>query len=126
MKTSALIAPVLLCAALSACSDTATQVVCPDRASPAVVVRVVDPFTNASVSAEASGTWTSGTRSDSLVHVPSAATGEILLAAYGPPGTYEVRVVRPGHPVWVRGGIVVTQGLCGPQSADLTAVHAAD
>lgn len=125
MKTSALIAPVLLFAALAACSDMATQVVCPDRASPAVLVNVVDPSTNTSVSSEASGTWTNGTQRDSLVHVPNTATGEIMLAAYGPPGVYEVRVVRPGHPVWVRGNIVVTQGVCGPQSADLTAVHTA-
>jgi hypothetical protein len=125
MKIFALIAPALLCAALAACSDMTTQVLCPDRASPAVLVNVVDPSSNLSVSAEASGTWSSGTRTDSLVHVPNPASGEIMLAAYGPPGVYDVRVARPGHADWIRGGIQVAQGVCGPASAELTAQHAA-
>lgn len=125
MKRFARFAPALLCAALAGCSDLSTQVVCPDRATPAVVVNVVDPVSNTTVSREATGTWTNGTMRDSMVHVPSQTSGEIVLAAYGPPGVYEVRVSRPGHPDWVRGNIQVGQGLCGPAGPELVATHGA-
>lgn len=134
MKTFARAAPALLCLALAACDDAATSVVCPGVAGPSLVVNVVDAFSGQSVTEQASGWWTAGTLSgtitDSLRHVPSdAGDGTTLLAAFGPPGTYQVLVVRPGHEDWVRSDVQVSEGRCGPTratvTATLTAVHQA-
>jgi hypothetical protein len=128
MKIFALLAPAVLCITLAACDDSATSVVCPGDAGPSVVVSVLDAQTGQSVTAQASGTWTVGTVSDSLRHYPEAGGG-MVLAAFGPPGTYEVRVVRPGHEDWIASGIQVSAGQCGPARANvtatLTAVHQA-
>lgn len=128
MKISALLAPVALCMALAACDDMSTSVVCPGLAGPSLVVSVVDAQTGLSVTGLASGTWTTGVLSDSLRHYPEPG-GDTVLAAFGPPGVYEVRVVRPGHEDWVRTGVQVAEGRCGPARADvtatLTAVHQA-
>jgi hypothetical protein len=99
-------------------------VVCPDRASPALLVNVLDPVTLASVAPQATGRWSTGAMSDSLVHVINPASGQVMLAAYGPPGLYTVRVSRPGLPDWVRGDIMVEEGVCGPRGAELTVQHA--
>jgi hypothetical protein len=126
MKIFALLAPAALGLALVACDDSATSVVCPGLAGPSLVVSVVDAQTGLSVTGLASGTWSMGTFSDSLRHYPQPG-GDTVLAAFGPPGVYEVRVVRPGHADWVRTGVEVAEGRCGPARADvtatLTAVH---
>lgn len=125
MKTFAPLAPALLCLGLAACSDSATSVVCPATPGPSLVVHVVDARSGASVSEQASGWWTSGAMADSLRHLSSGAS--VVLAAFGPPGTYQVRVVRPGHADWVADDVVVGRGQCGPArlefTATLTAVH---
>lgn len=122
MKNFALLAPSLLCLFAGACSDAAVSVVCPGEPPPSVLVNVVDATSGQSVSHEATGWWTTGTVSDSLRHVqPTNPDGPVRLAAFGPPGTYEVRVVRPGHADWVRSNIVVVQGTCGPDGEDLIA-----
>jgi uncharacterized membrane protein YeaQ/YmgE (transglycosylase-associated protein family) len=120
MKNFARLAPILLCLLLGACSDSATSVVCPGDLGPAVVVNVVDGLSGASVTQQASGTWTSGTRSDSLRHVVQADS-TVVLAAYGPPGIYQVRVVRAGHVDWVSGDVMVPEGRCGPARSNVTA-----
>jgi hypothetical protein len=118
------IALVPACAALAACSaSTPVQVVCPGEVRPSVLVNVVDAETSASVSLEASGTWTSGTLADSLRHV-QVDGGLVMLAAFGPPGRYVVRVARPGRVDWVHAGFIVPEGACGPEAAELTATHA--
>lgn len=120
MKIFARLAPLLLCLPLGACSDSSTSVVCPGELGPAVVVNVVDSFSGASVTRQASGSWTSGTRSDSLRHfVQSDST--VVLAAFGPPGIYQLRVIRPGHLDWVSGDVVVAEGRCGPARSMVTA-----
>lgn len=122
MKTSALLAPLVLCLALGACDDTATSVVCPAEPGPSLLISVVDAVSGESVAPEASGWWTSGAVSDSLRHVSAQAqAGVTLLAAYGPPGLYDVRVQRPGRMDWVRTGIQVPPGTCGPVRTELTA-----
>lgn len=120
MKIFARLTPLLLCLPLGACSDSSTSVVCPGELGPAVVVNVVDGLSGASVTRQASGTWTSGGRSDSLRHVVQADS-TVVLAAYGPPGTYQLRVVRPGHLDWTSGDVVVTEGRCGPARSNVTA-----
>lgn len=122
MKNRPLLLSALLCLGMGACDDAAFSVVCPGEALPSLLVNVVDSVSGESVSHEASGWWTTGAVTDSLRHVrPSNVDGAVRLAAYGPPGTYEVRVVHPGHPDWVRGNIQVVQGTCGPAAQDLVA-----
>lgn len=121
MKIFALLAPAVLCMALGACSDSATSLVCPGSMGPSVVVYVLDAQSGRSAVAQASGTWTGGGQSDSLRHVPSATGTDTVLAAFGPVGTYQVRVARPGHTDWVRNDVVVTRGQCGPTREEFTA-----
>jgi hypothetical protein len=122
MKTYARLVPALLCLALGACSDTALSLVCPGQVRPSLLVNVVDSASGESVTAEARGWWTTGTVTDSLRHLPpSNVDGAVLLAAYGPPGSYDIRVERPGRPDWVRNGVLVVQGTCGPDGEDLVA-----
>jgi hypothetical protein len=123
-KTAPLLAPAVLSLVLGACADLSTSIVCPDVERPAVVLTVVDAETGASVAAQSIGTWTTGTLSDSLRHVASV-DGREYLAAYGPPGVYDVSVVRPGGSPWVRRGIAVQQGNCGPSPTQVTAMIAA-
>lgn len=128
MKIFALLASAALCITLAACDDMSTSVVCPGVTGPSVVVSVLDAQTGQSVTAQASGTWTTGALSDSLRHYPEPG-GDTVLAAFGPPGTYQVRVVRPGHEDWIASGVQVSEGRCGPARANvtatLTAVHQA-
>jgi hypothetical protein len=121
MKIQAVSAAALLCLALGACSDLATSVVCDGALRPSLVVNVVDAASGASVASEAHGWYTTGTVTDSLRHIESTATGTVLLAAFGPPGVYDLRVERPGAPNWVRSGVLVQDGRCGPYSEGLTA-----
>jgi hypothetical protein len=120
MKIFALLAPALLCLGLGACSDLSTSLVCPARSGPSLVVYVLDAQSGLSVSDQASGSWSSGGMSDSLHHW-RAEDGSTALAAFGPAGTYQVRVVRPGHADWVREDVVVTRGQCGPARAEFAA-----
>lgn len=101
----------LLCLGLAGCSDSATSVVCPGQAAPALLVRVVDATTRESVAAEARGGWSTGAVSDSMRHVVDP-NGESVLAVFGPPGTYQLHVQRPGYPEWVRSGVDVRGGAC--------------
>lgn len=105
--------------AASACNDMAVNAVCPDAASPAIIVRVVDGPTQQRVDLQVKGTWATGTLGDSLRHLGTGT--ERYLAAIGPAGTYTVRVQRPGSPEWTRSGIVVPGATCGPQTQELTA-----
>jgi hypothetical protein len=124
MKTYARLVAALSCLALGACSDSPLSVVCPGEMRPSLLVAVVDSASGTSAAAQARGWWTSGALADSLRHVPATSGdggSEVLLAAYGPPGLYDVRVERAGKPDWVRTGIVVTEGSCGPDARDLIA-----
>jgi hypothetical protein len=105
--------------AAGACNDMAFDAVCPDVASPAIIVRVVDGPTQQRVDMQATGTWATGTLGDSLRHL--GAGTERYLGAIGPAGTYTVRVQRPGSAMWTRSGIMVPGATCGPQTQELTA-----
>jgi hypothetical protein len=126
MKMPSLPAAALLCLGLGACSDLSTSLVCPARSGPSLVVYVMDAQSGRSVAEQASGTWSSGGVTDSLRHQRAESdTLTTVLAAFGPAGTYEVRVTRPGHADWVRNDVVVTRGQCGPTRAEFTATHTA-
>jgi len=118
MKIYALSALCLL--ALGACSDLSTSVVCPGEQGASLVIEVVDAQTGRSVAAEAFGSWSTTGATDSLRHV-STVEGRAFLAAYGPPGTYRVSVMRMTGQPWFRGDITVVQGTCGPITRNLTA-----
>lgn len=109
-------------ATLAACSDAAVNYVCPDVPSPAVIVRVTDGPSQQRAELLATGTWSTGVLSDSLRHV--AAGADRYLAAFGPAGTYTVRVQRPGFASWERSGVVVLNGSCGPATQELSATLA--
>ena len=121
MKIFATLAPAL-CLALAAC-DQSLSFVCPDSQQPALLRQVVDAGTQELVAAEAAGWWTVGAVTDSLRHVQGTG-GSMELAAYGPPGVYQIRVLRPGHSEWVRTNVVVQESECGPATVRLTAVPA--
>lgn len=122
MKNHARLAAALLCLALGACADSALSVVCPGEPRPALLITVLDAKSRASVSLEARGWWTTGAAWDSMRHVPSTAEGGgVVLAAFGPPGTYDVRVERLGYAHWSRSGIVVREGACGPSPEEIVA-----
>jgi hypothetical protein len=123
MKNHARLAAALLCLALGACADSALSVVCPGEPRPALLITVLDAKSRASVTLEARGWWSTGTAAwDSMRHVPSPAEGGgVVLAAFGPPGIYDVRVERLGYADWNRSGIVVTEGPCGPSPKDIVA-----
>lgn len=107
---------------LGACSDSALSVVCPGEMRPSVLVTVVDSVSRESVAAQAAGVWINGNATDSLRHVPPAFTGgPVRLGAYGPAGTYEVRISRPGSPVWTLRNIEVGEGTCGPFTVEFEA-----
>lgn len=107
---------------LGACSDSALSVVCPGAMRPSVLVNVVDSVSRQDVAAQASGSWTMGAMTDSLRHVPPSVTGgPVRLGAFGPAGTYEVRITRPGSPVWVQRNIQVGEGSCGPFTVEFEA-----
>lgn len=108
---------------LGACSDSAPlSVVCPGMTRPSVLVSVVDSVSREPLSVQATGSWITGTLADSLRHVPGDAQGQPpRLAAYGPAGTYEVRVLRPGSLPWIRRNVEVGQGTCGPYTVELEA-----
>jgi hypothetical protein len=112
-------AALLAALAVGACDDSATNVLCPDSATPAVVVRVVDGLTEQRMEMQVTGTWTTGAVGDSLRHLGS--TADRYLGAFGPAGTYTVRLQGPGFVAWERGGIVVPDAICGPQTQGLTA-----
>jgi hypothetical protein len=119
MKIPALLAPAL-CLALAGCDDVALSVVCPQDPQPSVVVGVLDPGTGESAAREAHGFYTVAGVTDSLRHV-LLPDGEPQLMAFGPPGVYQVRVIRPGHTEWVKADLQVQPAECGPATVRLVA-----
>jgi hypothetical protein len=118
MKRSVL-AALVAAATVGACSDMAVNAVCPNDATPAVIVRVLDGQTQQRAEMQATGTWSTGAVGDSLRHL--GAGSERFLGAFGPAGTYTIRVQRPGSALWERTGVVVPGATCGPQTQELTA-----
>jgi hypothetical protein len=114
-----MLAALLAAVAVGACDDSATNVVCPDAATPAVVVRVVDGVTQQRMELLVTGSWTTGAARDSLRHLGAGA--ERYLAAFGPAGTYTIHLRRPGYAAWELGGIVVPDATCGPQTQEISA-----
>ena len=119
MKISTVLGPAL-CLALAGCNDVAMSVVCPDTASPSLVVGVLDGITRSYATAESQGWFTVNGRTDSLRHAVKVE-GVPQLFAFGPPGLYQVRVQRHGYVYWVQNNVVVLDGRCGPATVRLEA-----
>ncbi len=119
--------PVLLSVAsmlsTAACGDSAGAV-CPPVETLAVEVEVRDAQTEEFRADSARGVAQDGTYTDSLMivrydgadMVPAALGG-----AYGRPGTYTLRIERPGYQPWDTAGVRVIAGECGPITVHLLA-----
>jgi hypothetical protein len=112
-------AAAVVLAALAGCDDTATSVVCPGVAPPAVAVAVLHPETQTPLTAEATGWYTVGARQDSLRRV-TTAVGDLLVAD-GVAGTYTLEVRVPGHAPWRDASVQVQDDACGPRTVYVVA-----
>lgn len=95
---------------------------CPDIATPGVVVTVLDASTGEADATGARGIVRDGAYSDSLRRSSMLASGRLvsLEAAIGRPGTYTVRVERPGYHAAERTGVVAAAAPCGVVTAEVT------
>jgi|GEM_PF-5028865 len=112
MKISALLAAPFLCLALAGCNDLAVSVVCPSEPRPSVVLSMFDAA-GQPVAHPAQGWYTVGVTTDSLRH-HNRGHGATQLAAFGPVGVYELRVLFTGLPELKMPNVVVEAGECGP------------
>jgi hypothetical protein len=111
MKISTLLAPAL-CLALAGCEDMALSVVCPGEPQPSVVVNVLDAD-GLPVSHPTSGWFTVGVTTDSM-RQRNIGDGATRLAAFGPIGMYQLRVLPAGLPEVSLSNVYVDEGACGP------------
>lgn len=97
--------------------------ICPAVAEPAVIVEVRSAATGAPEAKNASGVLVDGTYTDSLRVTEETGEGIPLALAGGfeRAGTYTVRIEKPGFEAWVRDGVEVDEGECGPKTERLTA-----
>ena len=111
MKISTLLAPAL-CLALAGCEDMALSVVCPGEPQPSVVVNVLDAE-GLPVSHPTTGWFTVGVTTDSM-RQRNIGDGATRLAAFGPIGMYQLRVLPAGLPEVLLSNVHVEEGACGP------------
>jgi hypothetical protein len=111
MKLSTLLAPAL-CLALAGCDDMALSVVCPGEAQPSVVVNVLDAD-GLPVSHPTRGWFTVGVTTDSM-RQRNIGDGATRLAAFGPVGMYQLRVLPAGQAEVSLPNVRVDEGECGP------------
>lgn len=104
---------------LGACQENPVQWVCPSVPNPAVAVFVVDAVGGGSLVAQATGWYSAGSRQDSLRHRVTSEGDH--LAAFGEAGAYDITVEVDGHTPWLRRGVEVPQGICGPGTVRLQA-----
>lgn len=111
MKISTLLAPAL-CLALAGCDDMALSVVCPGEPQPSVVVNMLDAD-GLPVSHPTRGWFTVGVTTDSM-RQRSIGDGATRLAAFGPVGMYQLRVLPDGQAEVALPNVRVDEGACGP------------
>ncbi|HEV3050795.1 MAG TPA: hypothetical protein VGX50_10820 [Longimicrobium sp.] len=111
MKISTLLAPAL-CLALAGCDDLALSVVCPGEPQPSVVVNLLDGD-GLPVSHPTTGWFTVGGTTDSL-RQRNIGDGATRLAAFGPIGMYQLRVIPAGQAEVSLPNVRVDEGACGP------------
>jgi hypothetical protein len=117
---------ILTATALGGCDLADDGLVCPAFIAPAVMVTVTDSVSGAYLAEAADGRIQSGPVPLPL-HVGLWETvggqnvGVALVDDGGPAGTYRVEVIVPGYEAWVLTGVVVEQGPCQVETAELHA-----
>jgi hypothetical protein len=107
----------------AACGDSSGPVCLPVERL-AVEVEVRDAQTGALRADSARGVAQDGTFTDSLLIVRYEAADIVPAAlggAYGRPGTYTLRIERPGYQLWDTAGVRVIADECGPITVHLLA-----
>ena len=102
-------------------------VVCPADVTPAVEVQVRDARTGAPAAHGAVATAQDGSYTDTLEIVgwtgspPDSTTAITMAGAYERPGTYTVRITKPGFQAWQQTGVRAREGECGVERERLVA-----
>lgn len=107
----------------AACGDSSGPVCLPVERL-AVEVEVRDAQTGALRADSARGVAQDGTFTDSLLIVRYEGADIVPAAlggAYGRPGTYTLRIERPGYQLWDTAGVRVLADECGPITVRLLA-----
>jgi hypothetical protein len=107
----------------AACGDSSGPVCLPVERL-AVEVEVRDAQTGALRADSARGVAQDGTFTDSLLIVRYEGADIVPAAlggAYGRPGTYTLRIERPGYQLWDTAGVRVIADECGPITVHLLA-----
>ena len=112
MKIPALLAPAL-CLALAACDDVALSLPAPASRQPSVVVGVFDAAPASPWPPTPRGWYTVGGVTDSM-RQRNIGDGATRLAAFGPIGMYQLRVLPAGLPEVSLSNVYVDEGACGP------------
>jgi hypothetical protein len=97
--------------------------VCPSIVEPAVVVEVRNAATDAPEAQNADGILVEGSYIDTM-HVKTETKDGIPLAlagGMGRAGTYAILIEKTGFKTWMRAGVHVDDGTCGPETETLTA-----
>lgn len=109
---------------LGACDLTNSRdVYCTDNFVAGLVVSVQDSLTGAPAASGAQLIAQEGAYADTASYPPNRPDLDArpLVSAGERPGTYTVRVSKPGFLDWVRGGIIVTADECHVRPVALTA-----
>ena len=125
MKAPLALLPLVL---LGSCGLITGPVSCTTDVTPALEVRVVDARTGAPAAHGTFATARDGSYTDTLGITgwtgPSldSTTAVVLEGAYERPGTYTVRITKPGYRLWERTRVHAREGQCGVERARLEAL----
>ena len=116
-------------ALLGACGTVLPEVLsCPDVNSPAVEVQVRDARTGAPAAHSVLATAQDGRYTDTLRHsgwsgpASDSTTALVVNGAIERPGTYTVRISKPGYRPWERTEVRARKGGCGVLTERLEAL----
>lgn len=119
--------PFLLPLALLGSCGLVDPVLCTTDVTPAVEVQVYDARTGAPAAHGTVATARDGSYTDTLeitgwTSTPIDSTTALVVAgAYERPGTYTVRISKPGYQLWERTGVRAREGECGVERERLVA-----
>lgn len=114
-------------ALLGSCGMITDPVACPADVTPAVEVQVVDARTGAPAAHRTVATAQDGAFTDTLEiggwsgPSPDSTTAIVVQGAYERPGTYTVRISKPGYQLWERTQVRAREGVCGVERVRLVA-----
>ena len=118
---------ILLPLALLGSCGIIDPVACTTDVTPAVEVQVFDARTGAPAAHRTVATVQDGSYTDTLEITgwrstpPDSTTAFIVTGAYERPGTYTVRITKPGYRPWERTGVRAREGECGVERERLVA-----